>query len=613
MPSQRSSLSQVARDIWSVLPDDQRTKGVFLCLLLVAAALFEVVGIASIFPFLAALTAEGGVEEQSFLSDVYAFGSFDSRDDFVATLGVASLCAILMSSAVRAASIVVQNKFIQAQRHIIATRLLRSYLHRRYEFFVQRNTTELAKNILTEVDVYVDRGLSPLTQIISATCVLGAVAALLVMVDPLVAVVVISVLGMTYSVIYGSVRGIVGRSGRDRLVAGQQRFQSAHDALAGVKALKMQGLEDHALSAFAKPSVDMANAVAAGNILSQFPRYLVEALAFSVLVGSALAIFLSEGDVGVSMIIPVISLYAFAGYRALPAVQNVYQAMTNLLFARENVLAILSELRGEVHEEEPLENASGKNGGDLRFTSSLTLEGVGYDYPGDSQVGLRDVNFRIGHGSSVAIVGQTGAGKSTLMDLILGLLEPHFGQVAVDGVTLTRRRTRRWRQQIGYVPQEVFLSMSSIAQNIALGVPATLIDRARVIECARIAQLHKFVQELPSGYDTLIGDARRLSGGQRQRIGIARALYNNPAILVFDEATSALDSATEAQIMNEIGALAENTTIIMVTHRMASVALFDTIVVLAAGQVVAQGTYEELMSSSDEFRTLVSGLKEGGH
>jgi ABC-type multidrug transport system fused ATPase/permease subunit len=302
-------------------------------------------------------------------------------------------------------------------------------------------------------------------------------------------------------------------------------------------------------------------------------------------------------------VLPIIGLLAFAGQRLMPELQKLYTSFTMMTAGSAAVDRVHGDLFGGA--QRPLDRSQPAP---LGLRENLTLEGVIYAYPGAERSGLSDVSLSIRAGERIGVVGASGAGKTTLADVILGLLHPQAGEIRADSTAITPDTLRAWQRTVGYVPQDIFLTDASLSENIALGLRPDEIDQVKVERAARIAQLHDFAMaELPGGYATLIGERGvRLSGGQRQRIGIARALYHDADLIVFDEATSALDNLTEREVMASIEALPGDKTILMIAHRLSTVKVCDRIVVMAQGQVVGVGTWDELVARNAAFRSLAT-------
>jgi ABC-type multidrug transport system fused ATPase/permease subunit len=339
--------------------------------------------------------------------------------------------------------------------------------------------------------------------------------------------------------------------------------------------------------------------------VSTVPRFAIEAIAFGGVILLALSLMLRYQDSADSLghILPLLGFYAFAGYRVMPALQGIYQSLTLLRAGAATVDGIAADLAGRdllpVLPEIPATP--------LPFAATVELVNLGFQYPASETASLQGISLTIKAGTTLGIVGPTGAGKTTLVDLFLGLLTPDQGEIRVDGTTVTPQNLRSWQADLGYVPQDIFLLDASVSENIALGRKPEDIDPARVREATRMAQILDFVEtQMPQGFATPVGERGvRLSGGQRQRIGIARALYNNPGILVFDEATSALDNLTEQEVVRAINDLSGTKTILLIAHRISTVRDCDQILVMERGRMVGLGRYDDLYRDNATFRSLV--------
>lgn len=551
--------------------------------LMLFTALFEVVGVAAILPFLAVFGDPSLIRDQPVLAWVYARGSFSSPETFMVSLGIAAFILQVMAAVIRSVTLYVQNRFVEMRRHSLGCRLLEGYLAQPYEFFLNRHSGDLGKNILSEVDMFVDRALLPMARTVASGLLLLAMVVFLLVVDPVTALLVSSVLGAFYLIVYRLVRGVIGSSGQARAKANQIRFETATEALGGIKTLKVLGREQAYHDRFAVGSQIVAYNFTMAAILAQIPKFAIEALALGGIIMSAIIVTWRQGLEGsLASLMPMLSLYTFAGYRMLPALQGIYSTITTIRFSTAAVDTIVQEL-ATIAKGRDAPAATTR----LPLTEALELRNVSYNYP-DSDVGLRDISLIFAKGESIGIVGRTGAGKTTLVDVVLGLLIPQSGQVLVDGVVLDAPRRKAWQKSIGYVPQDIFLTDATLAENIALGLPPSEIDLAQVERAARIAQIHDFVvNTLPQGYGTRVGERGvRLSGGQRQRIGIARALYHDPELILFDEATSALDTLTETEVMQALRALAAMKTVILIAHRTGTLEACDRVVQLEGGRIV---------------------------
>jgi ABC-type multidrug transport system fused ATPase/permease subunit len=400
-------------------------------------------------------------------------------------------------------------------------------------------------------------------------------------------------------------RRFVVQAGKERVLRYAQRHRLTTEALGGIKTIKLQGSEHFYRSQFDHVTHRIALIQADTITVSTVPRFAIEAIAFGGVILLALSLMLRYQDSADSLgqILPLLGFYAFAGYRVMPALQGIYQSLTLLRAGAATVDGIAADLAGRdllpVLPEIPATP--------LPFAATVELVNLGFQYPASEAASLQGVSLTIKAGTTLGIVGPTGAGKTTLVDLFLGLLTPDQGEIRVDGTTVTPQNLRSWQADLGYVPQDIFLLDASVSENIALGRKPEDIDPARVREATRMAQILDFVEtQMPQGFATPVGERGvRLSGGQRQRIGIARALYNNPGILVFDEATSALDNLTEQEVVRAINDLSGTKTILLIAHRISTVRDCDQILVMERGRMVGLGRYDDLYRDNATFRSLV--------
>ena len=383
--------------------------------------------------------------------------------------------------------------------------------------------------------------------------------------------------------------------------ANQERYTVLSEAFGAAKEVKVGGLEQAYIQRFAKPAEIWATGQATAQVIAQLPRFALEAIAFGGMLIVVLYLMAKSGSFAAA--VPIIALYAFAGYRLMPALQQIYGAFTALRFVGPALDAL--------HED--LISLQGSNTQDrlitpLSLTHAIELNKVSYHYPNASQPALKDISINIPAHSKVGFVGATGSGKTTAVDVTLGLLEPQTGHLNVDGQPINAANRRRWQRAIGYVPQHIYLADDSVTANIAFGVNAEDIDQQAVERAAKIANLHEFVSnDLLQGYETTVGERGvRLSGGQRQRIGIARALYHDPQVLILDEATSALDNLTEHAVLESVNNLGYDITIIMIAHRLSTVRQCDQIYLLERGKVKAHGTFDELTQTNEQFRAMAA-------
>jgi ABC-type bacteriocin/lantibiotic exporter with double-glycine peptidase domain len=564
-------------------------------------AFLDVAGVASIMPFIALIANPQLIHSNQFTNHLRSVIEFQSSQDFLLFLGTLVFAALLISLSFKALTTYAQTRFALMCECSIAKRLVEGYLNQPYSWFLNRNSAELGKTVLSEVEFVIGFGLLPLMTLVTQGAVALALLALLLFIDPFLALCVGGVLSIAYGCIFAIMGRWLKRLGESRTQANTMRFTAVNEAFGAIKELKAGGLERVYINRFALPAEIYAKGQGTAIIIGQLPRYLLEAIAFGGML--LLALYLLAKTEGIETALPIIALYAFTGYRIMPALQQAYGAITQLRYVGPALSALNSDLNSLGKSQTLCDDRS-----PMPLTQEISLKNIVYRYPSANTDTLKGINLRIRAHSTTAFVGATGCGKTTIVDVILGLLEPQEGILAIDNETITPANRRRWQRTIGYVPQNIYLIDDSIAANIAFGTNTEDINRAELERSAKIANVHDFIiNQLPQGYNTMVGERGvRLSGGQRQRIGIARALYKNPSVLILDEATSALDNLTAEAVMDALNNLGRQMTVILIAHRLGSVRKCDQIYHIELGQVTVNGTYEELAGRSNIFAAMIN-------
>jgi len=570
---------------------------------LVVRGAIEVVGVASIMPFMAVVVNPGVIHSNAYLSKAYELFSFASPKHFLLFLGGLVFCVLVVNNLLAAITDWFLFKFTWMSGHSRAQRLFAGYLARPYSWFLKRNTAGMGANILNEVSNCMKGVLRPFVEMLTKGIVSIFIFIFLLLVDPLLALIVALVLGSVYLMIFLHVRKKLTKLGEERLHANRRQFVYISEAMSGIKDIKMLGCELFFYNAFSKHSHRLNYNQAIHQIVSQIPRYSLELVAFGGILLIVLYFIAIRQET--QNIIPLIALYAFAGYRLMPALQGVFIGVTSVRFN----LPVLNRLSKDISEQKTIEvgpEARRRKIPPMSLSDKIEIKNIEFAYDGGNELVIKGLDLTITAYTTVGLVGSTGAGKTTLVDTLLGFLHPQKGKLLVDGQVIAEENKRGWQNNIGYVPQHIFLSDDTVTNNIAFGRSARDIDNNAVERAAKLANIHDFVvKNLLQGYDTVIGERGvRLSGGQRQRLGIARALYHDPDILVLDEATSSLDSITEDNVMQAIHALTHKKTIIMIAHRLTTLKECDVIHFIHEGKVLSSGAYDELLRNCPEFREL---------
>lgn len=577
-------------------------------MLLVAAA--EIAGISAVLMLLNVLASPDVMDRNATLVAVKSMFGLESRFSFQIFLAVGVLVVVMLGLAIKAAGTYGLIRFSTMRGFTVSRRLLAAYLSQPYPWFLERNSAELGKNVLNEVDGLVARVIQPCLKLVSNSLLVLAIMAFLMFVDPVVTLFSGGVLGLAYGLIYLRLRGRLHRLGQDMMDAYENRFLVAQEATGGIKDVKVMGLEDTYVRSYAVAAQKAARSGTTLGVMAELPRFALEAITFGTMLGLIL-ILLVRYDGNITQTVPTLGVIAFSTMRLLPSLQQIYHS----LVAIRGATAILDTIVNDIAATPALPISADDGTPPLKLDRALELTNVSFAYATAERPTLRGVDLVIPAKTTVGIVGGTGAGKTTLVDLILGLLTPDGGEIRVDGTVVTEANRRAWQKTLGYVPQSIYLTDDTITGNIAFGVPKDQVDRAAVERAAKIAALHDFVvSDLPQGYDTFVGERGvRLSGGQRQRIGIARALYRDPTLLIMDEATSALDNITERVVMEAVNRIRADKTIILIAHRLSTVKTCDTIFLMERGRLMAQGSYDELLAGNEAFRRMVAGGAEDAH
>lgn len=594
---------EALRKIFALLAIGGHKKLYWLLGAVIIMSVFDLVGVASIFPFLNVLSNPSVIEANNQLRWVYEKFNFTSKDHFLVALGGISFCILLISSFFRATTTIALIRFTWLKHYVISRHLLSQYLYEPYVFFLNRNSSELTAYLLTEVARVVSGVLMPFIFLISRSLLAVLILLLLVVVDPLVAIFVIGAIGGGYAIIYTCVRQKLSRTGQELLMYNKRMYKVLNESFGGIKDIKLMGKENVFIEQYANPARKVIDCYCSQFVITQFPRYAFEILAFGGLL--LIAIYIAVIKKSYHEVIPLVGLYAFSAYRLMPTLQLIFQDLTSIRFGQASLKTIYQDYIDCLHKDV---NESIKTILVLPFSEKVEFRNITFQYPKAPKSVIENLDLIINANTTIGFVGGTGAGKTTVVDILLGLLWPQQGEIIVDDIKLGPENLRMWQKNIGYVSQSIYLCDSTVTHNIAFGIPDNEINQQAVERAAQLANIHDFiVAELPKGYETTVGERGvRLSGGQRQRIGIARALYHNPSMLVFDEATSALDGITENTILEAIYNLTHKKTIIIIAHRFSTVRECDIIYLLERGRIVAQGTYQQLLANNQQFREMAN-------
>jgi len=581
------------------VPGDRGKLALLLLMLFVAAAL-EAVGLGIVMPFVALLERPQLIQESRALRWFSTTTGISSPPTVMMVAGAVLLLVFVVKNAFLSLVITTQMRFVYNRMTLVARSLLLSYLRRPYTFHLQKNSSELVRNVVTEVSNLFYAGVPSAFAIVVESLTCAVIVCTLLYLEPLVIPIVGLLIGGGAVYFQRQYRRRSTAFGAQVREATAEMVRHATQAFGGIKEARVIGCEQAFADEFDHSNQAHALATRKQRTLIQLPRYILETFGVAGIVIMTVLV-LGRGTAS-DRVLPLLGVMALAVVRMLPSVMRILGALGEVRYYSTTIDAFLADLSASDGRDD-----RGARADPLPFEREIALIDVGYTYPDTPRPALEKVSLKIRRGEATAVIGGSGAGKTTLADVLIGLLECTEGRIEVDGVTIDRSNVRRWQRCIGYISQQVYLCDDTLRRNIALGERNEQIDEDRLQRAVKIARLDGLVKELPEGLETEVGERGvRLSGGQRQRIGIARAMYLEPQLLVLDEATSALDNVTENEVVEAIEQARRNRTMIVIAHRLSTVRRCDRLVFMERGQVAHVGTWEELLASSEEFQRLVS-------
>jgi len=572
----------------------QKRRFIFLVMGIFITSIWNVGGIASIMPFIRVLAAPESLENYSLAQRVMSVLNITDTNQLLLVAGILVLTLFITGNMLLAVVLWRTIHFTRTFSLSVISRLFNAYVWQPYSFYLHRHSAELTKNLFGEVTNVSGSVVKPMLDFLVEGLMSLVIIIFLIVIDPTIALIVAVLLGGTYSLIFLRFRRSLAKAARKRVKNNKIRYSMASESFGAIKELRVRGVEDRFESKLVQAVRRFEKSKAIVQLISNLPKYFLETIAFGGILAIAMVLFFTEK--GGETILPLLSAYVFAGYRLMPSLQKAFSAFAKIRGSRASAELVYREL--DLAES----RISADETDEVVFEDRICIEDVTFRYPETEHPALEHIQFQIPRNTTVGIAGPTGCGKTTLIDVILGLLEPQEGAIYIDHTELNRGNVRQWQKHIGYVPQNIYLSDTTIRQNIAFGLEDDEIDEERVRFVSELANLDHFVQSLELGYETTLGERGvRISGGQRQRIGIARALYHDPEMVIFDEATSALDTHTEQAVMDAIARLMHQKTIIIIAHRLTTLKKCDNILVLKEGKVDATGTYDQLNDKHSLF------------
>jgi len=584
--------------LWRHLGARRRRQTTLIVALMFVAALAEVMSLGSVLPFVGILAAPEVVWKNPMFAQVARSLGIFSAEGLVLPLTIVFVAAALFAGAIRVLLLWVSTRFTFAVGADLGMEVYRRTLYQPYSVHLARSSSEVISGIANKVGGTVLGVLLPALTLLSSIVLLLALMAALVAINPAVALIATVGFGGGYALITWVSRRRL-RQNSQRIAREQtQLVKALQEGLGGIRDVLLDGTQPVYCDIYGRANQSLRHALGDNVFIAQSPRFAIEALGMVLI--AALAYGLSRQPGGVATALPVLAALAVGAQRLLPSLQQGFAAWAAIAGSHASLADTVELL------DQPLPAESSQPVPDpLVFHESIRFDGVRFRYSPDGPWVMDGFDLTIRKGDRVGFVGITGSGKSTALDLLMGLLMPCEGRLLVDEEPISGPRVRAWQRTIAHVPQSIYLADSTLAENIAFGVSRENIELERVRNAARRAQIADFIEGRPEGYDAFVGERGiRLSGGQRQRIGIARALYKQASVLILDEATSALDNETERSVMDSINAFDRDLTVLLIAHRLSTVKRCDSIVEFAQGRVKAQGSYDQLIERSSTFRKM---------
>ena len=570
------------KQVVSVLDAEHKRKLFTLIPLTMLLGIVQMIGVAIIFPFMSAVLQPKTIQTSIKFQYVYHSLHFTSVRSFLIFLGVVALVFLVSGNLFNILMVKKQYRFSSSCRQKISSRIYEKFMFAPYAFFLGANSSELASILTKEIYNYCCHVLLPIIVIISNVFSIAFIFILLLVINPVVSIGSVTLMSSVFAFIYIFARKKLTVIEKQRYKDQIDENKTVLETLSNVSELKILGVERFFINKYNRIVTRDSTHTATAQILSAIPRYILEIAIFGLTICAVLLMLIESS--GITKMMASLAVFAFAGYRIMPLVQVIYNSVVLIKTNRESVSILTEKL--EILSDNIVRH-NGNQTNKINMMRGIHFKNVGFEYKAGSKKVFNHLNLEIRADQFTAIVGPSGAGKSTLICLVMGLLSPTNGEILIDGTPLNRQSVRAWHKLLGYVSQDVCLYDNTILNNIALGVDDNDINRAQLVKACKMASIHDFILTLPEGYDTKVGDKGcMLSGGQKQRIAIARALYQEPKVIVFDEATSALDNTTENEIISDICHLTSmGITVILITHKLELTKKCDFVIRVESGRV----------------------------
>jgi ATP-binding cassette subfamily B protein len=575
--------------LWGYLSRQRKKQFLLIFVLMIISSLAEIISVGAIFPFLGVLTAPEYIYSHSLMQPVIKILGITSSEQLFLPLVISFVISVVVAGVLRVFLLYVINRFEQLIGTEFSAHIYRRTLYQDYATHIGHNSSEIISSIISKVNIVIKGVIIPVLELLSSSLSLFGIMFILVFIDYKIALVSFGIFGAIYWILYSFLHKKIIINSQYISSGSTNTIKALQEGLGGIRDILIDSNQEFYCKLFIQADTPYRRAISDNNFISYAPRFVIETLGLVLI--SGLAYYLSQQKDGISVAIPMLGLLAMAAQRLMPAIQKIYSSVTSIkgsYYSVKDILYLLDQTISSYIDQQQLSI--------VPFKKDIKLDNVWFRYNKKTPWILKEVNLTFNKGSRIGFVGETGRGKSTLLDLVMGLLSPTKGHLKIDSKIVSMNNIRLWQSHIAHVPQNIYLSDGTIEENIAFGIPADKIDAESVKKVAELANISKFIDSCAQGYKTFVGERGvRLSGGQRQRIGIARALYKSADVLIFDEATNALDVETESAIMESIEKLGKNLTIFIITHRVATLKACDLIVELDKDCTINIKKYQDIV------------------
>jgi ATP-binding cassette subfamily B protein len=587
---QSDSLLTLIRKLFNHVDIRRRGQLVLLFCLMILSTIAEVISLGAVFPFLTILIAPEKLFNNPYFRLIAGSLGINSANQIILPLTFIFIIVAIIAATIRILLLGINSRLTSAIGSELSINVYRRILYQPYYVHLSRNSSQVINEITHKVNGVVNGVITPLLLLLNSILVFISLLLAVIYISPFIAVVSFLVFGISYGLLAWMSRKRLLRNSKFVAENQSQTIKVLQESLGGIRDIILDGSQLLYSDLFLKADRPLRRANIDNNFTSQYPRFVMEMI--GIILIAILSYILSLRPGGIQAALPILAALGISSQRLLPALQSIYNSWV-LITSNKNQLADTIEI---LNQSMPADLSSPPA---LSFSSQIQIKNVRFRYTNTTPWILDDINITIPKGTRVGFIGSTGTGKSTLLDVIMGLLTPSSGEIQIDGKTISGEGLKAWQRCIAHVPQSIYLADCSIAENIAFGAPNELTDIQKIKDAAKLAQISDFIESIPAGYNSMVGERGvQISGGQRQRIGIARALYKQAEVLVFDEATSALDNATELAVMDAVAGLNRNLTILIIAHRLTSLKGCDLIIELEKGKVIRQGSYNSIIESN---------------